>query len=98
MERLVPDPRLRAQVEDELPALPVRYFWEQPKVPDGWAERAHCAYLQFSSAYDAEAATARARRWPLKQLSGEHLHMLVDPHSVSRQILELLKLPGPSEP
>jgi hypothetical protein len=93
IKQLVAEPELRGRVEDELPALPLAYFQAQPSVPDRWAERAHCAYLQFSPAYDAEAATAKARSWPVKLLSGEHLHMLADPARVSRQILELFKLP-----
>jgi len=91
LQRLIPDPEQRGRVEAELPSIPLAYFDDEPVVPDGWAGRAHCGYLQFSPAYDAEAEKARARGWPVDVLEGEHLHMLVEPDRVARRIIELLQ-------
>ena len=64
------------------------YYQEQVPVPAGWDDH-RCAYVQFSSAYDAPAAEARRRGWDVRLLPGEHLHQVVDPDAVARTLLDL---------
>ncbi|HEY8202958.1 MAG TPA: alpha/beta fold hydrolase [Actinomycetota bacterium] len=88
MASLVPDPALRAEIEQEMPSLPLAWFEEAVPVPPGWPA-SQCGYLQFSPPYEAEAAEARSRDWPVTKLPGGHLHMIVDPSAVANALLEL---------
>ncbi|MSP21846.1 MAG: alpha/beta hydrolase [Dehalococcoidia bacterium] len=88
MERLVPNAALRLDVERELPSLPLSYFDERPPVPHGWPD-APCWYLQFSGAYAPQAAEAGHRGWPVRHLTGGHLHMLVQPAAVAECLIEM---------
>ena len=58
---------------------------------DGWPD-APCAYLRFGAnpAYDAAAAEAQRRGWPLRSIEGDHFHMLVDPAGVADALLDLV--------
>jgi dienelactone hydrolase len=91
---LFPDEATRKAVTRELPRLPLAYYAEQVPVPPGWDDHT-CAYLHFSSAYDAEARQAAQRGWPVRRLPGEHLHQLVDPAGVAAVLLEFGRSPGP---
>jgi hypothetical protein len=65
--------------------LPFAYFETMiPRVP-GWDERS-CGYVVFNDAYQEEALDARARGWPVREVKGEHLHMLVDPAATASAI------------
>jgi hypothetical protein len=55
-------------------------------VPSSWAA-VPCAYLRFSPSYEAQLAEAHARRWPVAELPGGHLHQLVRPHQAAEGIL-----------
>ena len=44
-------------------------------------------YLLFSEGYGPEAAAARQRGWPVIELPGSHLHMLVDPAAVAAALV-----------
>ncbi|MGH2721804.1 MAG: alpha/beta hydrolase [Actinomycetota bacterium] len=93
MRTLVPDDGLRAEVEDELPSLPLAYFEESVPTPAAWTED-RCRYLQFSEAYLPAAADAESKGWPVVRLAGGHLHMLADPLAVTGALL-LLASPDP---
>jgi hypothetical protein len=90
MRQLVPDDRLRASLEDEMPRLPLSYFDASVPVPDGWNARP-CAYLLLSGeAYGESAADARARGWPVAEIPGvQHLAMATKPIPVTDALLEL---------
>jgi hypothetical protein len=90
MRQLVPDDRLRASLEDEMPRLPLSYFDASVPVPDGWNARP-CAYLLLSGeAYGESAADARARGWPVAEIPGvQHLAMATEPIPVTDALLEL---------
>ena len=88
MEKLVPDATLRAAIEAELPRMPLSYFTESIPVPAGWADTPS-AYLQFSSPYRADAATAEAHGWPVHRIEGQHLHLVVDPCAVAEAVVAL---------
>lgn len=90
---LFPDDATREAVTGELPRLPLAYFLERVPAPAGW-DRDRCAYLHFSSGYDAEARQAAERGWPVRHLRGEHLHQLVDPAGVAAALTALAGLPG----
>jgi hypothetical protein len=85
---LVPDHHMREAVVSEQPRLPLSYYEQEIPVPPGW-DTVRCGYLAFGTAYDAEAAQARARGWPVDELSGGHLHQVVDPTGVTDRLLRL---------
>lgn len=88
MRRLVPDDALRRAVEAECPRLPLEYFEENPPAVDGWPD-APCAFIQFSEAYVIAAEDAAQTGWPVHHLRGEHLHMLVEPGAVAKQLADI---------
>jgi hypothetical protein len=63
------------------------FFTEAIPVFNGWPDAA-CIYIQFSRAYDWDAAQTREAGWKLYQLSGGHFHMLVDPQKVADLVIE----------
>ena len=73
----------------EAAPLPLAFFTESlPPVPPSWPD---CCpgYLRFSDGYHAPAAEAARRGWPVRELPGEHLHMLADPAGVAGALLAL---------
>ena len=86
LERLVPDPRLRAALIDELDPLPLAFFEET--APLGELQRAG-AYLQLSGAYEDQAQAARARGWRARRLQLNHLSPLTAPREVAASIYAL---------
>jgi hypothetical protein len=86
---MLPDPVIRVAVTEEQPRLPMAYYLERIPAPVGWDDLA-CSYLQFSKAYDTQAAEARRRGWLVRHVPGEHLHQVVDPDAVTRTLLELV--------
>ena len=85
---LFPDEDTRRQFSEEQPRLPVAYFETMiPPVP-GWDQR-RCGYVVFNEAYREQALDARARGWPVRELKGEHLHMLVDPTATAAAITDV---------
>jgi hypothetical protein len=85
---LFPDPRTRAAVTAEQPRLPLAYYEQRIPVPAGWDERP-CGYLLFGPPYDRMAEEARARGWAVAQVTGRHLHQLVEPDAVAAGILAM---------
>jgi hypothetical protein len=89
LSSLFPDEATRQVIIGEADALPLAYFEEAlPALPDGWPP-CHAAYLAFSEPYRREAGAAAQAGWPVRQLSGEHLHMLIDPAGVATAITTL---------
>jgi hypothetical protein len=86
---LFPDEVTRENVLGEAHALPLAFFEEAlPPVPTSWRSQAR-AYLRFSEGYREPARQAAARGWPVAELPGEHLHMLIDPLGVAAAITGL---------
>jgi pimeloyl-ACP methyl ester carboxylesterase len=82
MRALVPDERLRAALEAEMPHLPLSYFEASVPLPDGWSRRP-CAYLLLSAEpYGHSAADARARGWPVLEIRGVQ-HLAIATHSIA---------------
>ncbi len=86
---LFTDPKLQEQVEREQLRLPVSYFAARIRIPTGW-DRVPAAYLSFGDTYARQRADAESRGWPVRSLSGHHLHMTVDPEGVAAAIDGLL--------
>lgn len=88
MEDAVPDPVLRTAIVAEAPRLRRDFYAEAVPVPADWAPP-RVGYLQLSAAYDADAAEAARRGWPVRALLGTHLDMVSRPAEVSAEILAL---------
>jgi hypothetical protein len=91
MRELVPDERLRAELEAEMPRLPPSCFEAAVPLPDAWGTRWPCAYLLLSAgAYGDSAAEARAYRWPVIEIDGvQHLATATNPTPVTEALLDL---------
>jgi pimeloyl-ACP methyl ester carboxylesterase len=90
LRELVPNDRLRAALEAEMPRLPLSYFDAVVPLPDGWDARP-CAYLLLTGeSYGTSAAEARGRGWPVVEIHGvHHLAIATDPIAVTDALLEL---------
>lgn len=78
MEAMVPDSDKRALVRADIPRLPLRYYDQVVEVPPSWTQ-IPAGYLLLSDSYRGTADQARSRGWPVIELPGEHLHLVVDP-------------------
>jgi hypothetical protein len=89
LSSLFPDEATRQAVSREAGSLPLAFFEEPlPVLPDGWP-RCRAAYLDFSEPYRREASVAARAGWPVRDLPGEHLHMLISPGEVAAAITSL---------
>lgn len=95
---LFPNPAVRARIEREQPQLPLSYFSARLPVPSGWDTGLAGAYLAFGDTYGEDRDLAAVRGWPTTTLSGLHLHMLMDPIAVTRELQVLLMAIGFSHP
>jgi alpha-beta hydrolase superfamily lysophospholipase len=90
MRELIPDDRLRAAVEEEMPRLPLSYFEANVPLPAGWSARP-CAYLLLGGEPFAKSvAQARDQGWATADIAGVgHLAMASDPIAVTDTLLDL---------
>jgi pimeloyl-ACP methyl ester carboxylesterase len=90
MRELVPDERLRADLEAEMPRLPLSYFEATVPVPDDWPQRP-CGYLLLSpDPYGESADEARAYRWPVIEIRDvHHLAIATNPIPVTDALLDI---------
>jgi hypothetical protein len=87
---LFPDDAARDAVTREARPLPLAFFEETlPPVPGGWPPN-RGGYLLFSAGYRDQARAAGQSGWPVTELPGEHLHMLVDPAAVAAAICQIV--------
>lgn len=84
-----PDPGTRAAVEAEQRRLPLNYFTGTVPVPPGWDDRP-AGYLAFGETYADDRERAAGRGWPVRTMTGGHLHQLVEPRQVATVMVELL--------
>jgi pimeloyl-ACP methyl ester carboxylesterase len=98
MRELVPDERLRSDLEAEMPRLPLSYFESTVPLPAEWRNRRPCAYLLLSpNLYDPSAAEARAAGWPVFEIQGvQHLAIATNPIPVTEALLQLERSVGSS--
>ena len=97
MERLLPDAAMRQEFIKELQPTPLAVYEEPIPVPMDWPD-ASCSYLQLSAAYSGEARKARQRGWPVMEVHGNHLQMLVDPGTVADVLLSVVLGSADREP
>ena len=90
MAGAVPDPALRAAIAAQAPRLRRDFYAEAVPVPPSWPP-ARVGYLQLSPAYDADAAEAAARGWPVRTRPGQHLDLATRPAEVAAEILALAR-------
>jgi hypothetical protein len=89
MRGLVRDGALREVLELEMPRMPLAYFEESVAMPERWTERP-CAFLLLTEAYGESAADARARGWPVAEITDvQHLAPATDPIAVTDALLDL---------
>jgi hypothetical protein len=93
MARILPDQATRETFVGALRQIPIAYC-EEPApeltMPDG----VRCAYLQWSSAYRADAAEAGIRGWTVLSRNANHLAMLTNPDAVADDLLLLTETLG----
>lgn len=86
---LFPDGATRREVTAQSRPVPLAFFEETlPPLPGGWPP-CRAAYLAFSESYRQAAEAAARAGWPVRELPGGHLHMLVDPGGVAAAITSL---------
>jgi hypothetical protein len=86
---LFPDEATRRAVTAEAQPLPLSFYEETlPPLPDDWPPR-RAGYLVFSEPYREQADEAARLGWPVRELPGGHLHMLVRPAEVAVAITAL---------
>jgi hypothetical protein len=90
METLVPDLDRRAAVVAELPRVPLSYFDGPVPMPTGWS-KVGCAYILLSEAYRSDAAEAAARDWPVIELPGGHLDIVMRPGEIADALVEMAR-------
>jgi hypothetical protein len=90
MREIVPDDRLRADLEAEMPTLPLSYFDATVPVPDGWPDRP-CGYLLLSAdPYGQSAGEARAYGWPVIEMHNvQHLAIATNPIRVTEAMVDI---------
>jgi hypothetical protein len=86
LAELVPEVSVRHRFAADCPRIPLAMFYEVQ--PGGSVDMA--GYLRLSEGYDAPAAQARRRGWPLVELASHHLAPLTNPGLVSIALLHLL--------
>ena len=90
MRDLVPDAARRAQVEHDMPRVPLSALLEPVPIPGQWEQR-RCAYVLLSAQpYAPSAADARARGWPVAEIrGGKHLDPVRRPAAVTAALLDV---------
>lgn len=91
LDALVSDPHRRAELEEELPEVPLRAVEEPLPVPKDWCSTP-VALLVTSESYRTEIDQARRHGWPFAEQSGGHLAVVNDPVAVAEQIARLALL------
>jgi hypothetical protein len=94
MEALVPHEAHRADVEAELPEIPLSLYESPIAVPPGWCS-APCGYLLLSEPYRQDATRATSLGWPVIERLGAHLDIVNDPHPMAHAIVDLADVPKP---
>jgi hypothetical protein len=87
LDSLIPDPELRAEIEDEAPEVPLAFLKEaRPDVE--WTGPA--GYVALSSAYEPDVEAAESLGWPVIKLHSHHLAPATNPEPVAKAILRVL--------
>jgi len=84
---LVADEKLRDEIADEAPEVPVA-FLKEPRPDVEWTGPA--GYVALSAAYDTDVTKATSLGWPVRRLDSHHLATATDPDPVAVAVLEVL--------
>jgi hypothetical protein len=90
METLVPDDARRAEIEVEMPEIPLALYESPIILPTGWRNTPG-AFILLSEPYHQEAQTATSLGWPVIERLGAHLDIVNDPESIARNIVQLVR-------
>ncbi len=90
MEMLVPDDARRAEIEAEMPEIPLALYESPIILPTGWRNTPG-AFMLLSEPYHQEAQRANSLGWPVIERLGTHLDIVNDPESVARDIVRLVR-------
>jgi hypothetical protein len=86
----VADERLRANLEAEMPRLPLSYFEATVAVPHDWLKIPSGYLLLSAAAYGNSAVEARALGWPVIEIrDAEHLAPATNPIPVTDALLDV---------
>jgi hypothetical protein len=88
MTALVPDDVRRAQLDAELPEVPIAFYEVAMELPTDWPRRSS-SFLLLSEAYRADEDRARSLGWPLTERLGGHLDIVSVPEAVAPLIVDL---------
>ena len=88
MEVLVPAADRRAELEAEMPEIPLAFYESPLEVPVGWCETPG-SFLLLSESYRDDADRARALGWPTIEHLGSHLDIVNDAGAISHELIEL---------
>jgi hypothetical protein len=87
-EDLVPDPDRRAVVLADLPEVPLSFFDGRVPLPRGWSS-VKGAFILLSDLYRSEAARAGSFGWPVSELPGAHLDIVIRAGEVADVLVDL---------
>jgi hypothetical protein len=88
MEVLVPAADRRAELEAEMPEIPLAFYESPLKVPVGWCDTPG-SFLLLSEVYRRDAERARALGWPMIERLGGHLDVVNAAEAVAQQLIDL---------
>lgn len=97
MRALIPDDARRAQVDAELPGVPIAFYEVAMEFPTDWPRRSS-SFLLLSEAYRADADKARSLGWSLTERLGGHLDIVSAPEAVAPLIVDLAREKAPDAP
>lgn len=89
MEHLVPNRRLRDEIEAELVEVPLRFYERSLDMPPDW-RNVPGGYVLLSESYRADAETALSLGWPTREHLGGHLDIANNPTDTAQAILEFV--------
>src|SRR5687767_14812598 len=87
LREIIPDRESRQKLVAEIRPRSLSFFTEPVPVYDEWPD-APCVYIKFSEAYEWDAAQAKQMGWRVDELKAGHFHMLVEPLTVAKLIVE----------
>jgi hypothetical protein len=89
IEDMLPDDAARARVLSEARPVP-RAVFDQPIPAPPLPDTVSRAFLALGRMYEPSLRQAIDEGWTTLQLDGEHLHMVVDPLTVTGALLSLV--------
>jgi pimeloyl-ACP methyl ester carboxylesterase len=88
MEMLVPDDAHRAEIEAEMPEIPLALYESPVTMPFGW-RNIPGAFMLLSEPYHQDAQRASSLGWRVIERLGAHLDIVNNPDAIARNLVEL---------